>query len=83
MVPRWISFLFIMLSEYFTAHRSGQVRFLKLQIELLKQKLPGNRVILSPEDRELLLKAGAEIEHDVHDVIGIVSVKTNTIYLTF
>jgi len=65
-----------MLIEYFTTRRSGQIQFLKLQIELLKKKLPGNRVILSPEDRALLMKAGAEIEHDVHDVLGIVSVKT-------
>jgi putative transposase len=76
MIPRWISFLFIMLSEHFSARRCAKIKFLKLQLELLKKKLPGNRVILSPDDRVLLLKAGEEIEHDVHDVLGIVSVKT-------
>jgi len=76
MVPRWVSFLFVMLFEFFSTRRSGQIQFLKLQIKLLKKKLPGNRVILSPEDRALLMKAGADIEHDIHDVLGIVSVKT-------
>ena len=75
MVPRWVSFLFLALAEHLSVRRNAQIQFLKLQVELLKKKLPGNRVILSPEDRKLLLKAGAEMEHDVHDVIGIVSVK--------
>lgn len=77
MVPRWTSFLFIMLAEHFAARRSVQIQFMKLQIELLRQKLGGNRVILSPEERARLIKAGAEMDHDVQDVIGIVSVKTN------
>jgi putative transposase len=32
--------------------------------------------MLSPEDRVRMLRAGAEMDHDVQDVIGIVSVKT-------
>lgn len=76
MVPRWVSFLFVMLVEYFSARRCAQIRFMKLQVDLLKKKIPGNRIILSPEDRAILLKAGAILEHDVHDVLGIVSVKT-------
>jgi putative transposase len=76
MVPRWISFLVIMLIEHFSAKRSAQIQFMKLQIELLREKLGGNRVILSPEDRVRMLRAGTEMDHDVQDVIGIVSVKT-------
>lgn len=76
MVPHWVSFLFLMLAEHFSVRRNAQIQFLRLQVELLRKKLPGNRVILCPEDRKLLLKAGAEMEHDVHGVLGIVSVKT-------
>jgi putative transposase len=76
MVRRWVSFLFVMLAEHFSARRSAQIQFMQLQIELLRQKLGGNRVILSPEDRARMLKAGAEFDHDVHDVLGIVAVKT-------
>ena len=76
MLPRWVSLLFLMLAEHFAARRSAQIQFLKLQIELLRAKLPGNRVILSPEDRGRLLRAGADMELVVHDVLGIVNVKT-------
>jgi putative transposase len=76
MLPRWVSFLFIMLAEHFSARRSAQIQFMKLQIELLRQKLGGNRVILSPEDRRRLLRAGADMDHAVHDVLKIVTVKT-------
>src|SRR4051812_18937861 len=77
MVPRWVSFLIIMLAEHFAARRSAQIRFMQLQIELLRQKLGGNLVILSPEDRARVLKAGAEFHHDGHDVLGIGAVKTS------
>jgi len=76
MIPRWVSFMLIMLIEHFSARRSAQIQFMKLQIELLRQKLGGNRVIVSPEDRVRMLRAGAEMNHEVQDVLGIVSVKT-------
>lgn len=76
MLPHWVMMMFMLLQERWAARRSAQIRFLKLQLELLKQKLPGNRVILSPADRKRLLRAGAAMNHDVHDVMGIVSVKT-------
>ena len=43
---------------------------------MLRAKLPGDRVILTPENRARLLRLGAAMNHDVHDVMGIVSVKT-------
>ena len=76
MLPQWVQLLLILMQEYWSTRRSAQIQFLTLQVELLKQKLPGNRVILSPEDRERLLRAGAILNHEVHDVMGIVSVKT-------
>jgi hypothetical protein len=69
-------FLLILLMEYYSVKRSAQIQFMKLQNELLKQKLGGNRVILSPEDRVRMLRAVGEMKHDIKDVLGIVSVKT-------
>ena len=67
MVPRCISFLFIMLAEHFSARCSAQIQFMKLQIELLRQKLGGNQVIpergkeqVAPEDTEPLGKVGCQ-----------------------
>ena len=76
MMPLWVSYLFAMLSEWYAARRDAQIQFLKLQLKLALQKIPGNRVILSPEDRLLMLRSGKALDHKVHDVLGIVSVKT-------
>ena len=59
-----------------STRRDARIRFLQTQVELLRQKVPGNRVILTPEERSRLLKLGAPLNHRVDDLIGIVSVKT-------
>ncbi len=64
------------MSEAWSSRRDVQLRFLQIQVELLKQRIPGNRVILAPEERNRLLKFGQQIDHKVDDLIGIVTVKT-------
>jgi len=76
MLPRWIQVVLALLAEAWSARRDAQLQFLRLQIHLLRQKLSGNRVILSPEDRQRLLRAGQAMDHAVDDVLDIVSVKT-------
>ncbi len=76
MLPGWLMALLMTLAEAWSARRDGQIRFLRLQVELLRGKLPGNRVILGPDDRVRLLRAGEQIGHRVNDLMGIVSVKT-------
>jgi putative transposase len=65
-----------LLIEAGTARRDARIRFLKAQVEILRRKLGGNRVIPSPEDRAALLAIGAELDHQVRDVIGIVALQT-------
>jgi putative transposase len=66
----------MMLVEAFSARRDARLQFALAQLEMAKARLPGNRVILSPEERARLMKLGAEIGHHVDDLISIVSVKT-------
>ncbi|MDX2198735.1 MAG: integrase core domain-containing protein [Phycisphaerae bacterium] len=54
----------------------ARIRFLRAEAEILRRKLGGNRVIPSPDDRLRLLAIGAEINHAVADVIGIVTPQT-------
>lgn len=58
------------------ARRDARIRFLKAQVEILRRKLGGNRVIAGPEDRARLLAIGQELGHEVADVIGIVTPRT-------
>jgi len=76
MLPRWLTALLVLLQEAWSARRDAQIRFLKLQVEMLKIRLPGNRVILDPIERRRLMRVGAEIEHRVQDTLGIVCIKT-------
>lgn len=76
MLPRWFQVFLALIAEAWSVRRDAQLQFLRLQVELLHQKLPGNRVILSPADRLRLLRAGAALGHAVNDVLEIVAVKT-------
>ncbi len=73
---RWFYVFFNLLMEAGAARRDARVRFLKAQVEILRRKLGGNRVIPTPDDRDRLLAIGAELNHDVADVIGIVTAQT-------
>ncbi len=76
MRPRWSMALLVLLQEAWSARRDAQIRFLKLQVEMLQSRLPGNRVIPDPLERRRLMKIGAEMNHAVKHTLGIVSIKT-------
>ena len=76
MLPKWLIALLVVLQEAWAAGRDAQIRFLKLQIERVKSRLPGNRVILDPVERRRLMKVGAELGHAVEHPVDIVSIKT-------
>ena len=73
---RWFYVLAHLLVEAGAARRDARIRFLKAQVEILRRKLGGNRVIPSPDDRARLLAIGQELNHGVADVIGIVTPQT-------
>ncbi len=76
MLSRCLTALLVLLHEAWSARRDAHIRFLKLQVELLKERVPGNRVILDPVERRRLMKIGAEVDHRVEESLGIVSIKT-------
>ncbi len=75
-MPRWFYAVVALILEAVATRRDRQIRFLKAQIEILRGKLPGNRVIVDPEDRVHLLKLGQELDHQSKDILHLVSVKT-------
>ena len=79
---RWFYDAWYLLAEAGTAGRDARIRFLKAQVEILRRKLDGNRVIPSPDDRARLLAIGQELDHDVADVIGIVTPQTYCRWVT-
>jgi putative transposase len=75
-MPQWLHVALALLIERFEARRDAKIRFLKAEVQILRRKLSGNRVVLDPKDRCHLLRLGGEIGHHVKDIIGIVSYKT-------
>jgi hypothetical protein len=61
---QWFFVAFHLLAEASAARRDVRVRFLMAQIEILRRKLGGNRVIPSPDDRAKLLSIGQELDHN-------------------
>ncbi len=59
MLPKWLITLLVLLPEAWPTRRDAHIRFLKLQVEMLQSRLPGNRVILDPVERRRLMKVGA------------------------
>ncbi len=74
MLPRWLNALLVVLHEAWSARRDAQIRFLKLQVEILQSRLPGNRIIPDPLERRQLMKIGAEIGHAVEHTLDIISI---------
>lgn len=68
MRPKWLMAILMVLQEALSARRDTQVKFLKLQIEMLEARLRGNRVILDPAERHRLMKVGAELNHAVEHI---------------
>ena len=42
MAPKWLTALLVMLQEMWSTRRDAHIRLLKLQVELLKERLTGN-----------------------------------------
>ncbi len=76
MLPRWLTAIFLLFQEAWSSRRDAHIRFLKLQVEILQSRLPGNRIIPDPSERRRLLKIGAEMDHAVEHTLDIVSIKT-------
>ena len=60
MLRAWLTALRVLLQEAWSTRRDAHIRFLRLQVEMMKERLPGNRVILDRVERRRLLVVGAE-----------------------
>ena len=65
-----------MLLQLFAPRHNAQIRFLKAQIEILRRRLPGERIVPRPAEKAELLRIGAEFGQEVMPVLGIVRPET-------
>ena len=75
-MSQWIYTLVYLLLESFSCRRDAQIRFLKEENQILRSRIPSQRLILDPEERTRLLSIGAELKHQVRGVVSIVQYRT-------
>lgn len=68
--------MLLLLLEACRARRDKQIRFLKLQLSLMRKHLGKQNIILSPDERMELMDAGKQLEHNIDDILEITSVQT-------
>jgi len=75
-MPNWLFSLVSIVLEGFSARRDAQMRFQMEEIRILRARVPGKRVIPTPNERARLLAIGAEFNHQVQHLVSIVGFKT-------
>ncbi|MCP4248642.1 MAG: hypothetical protein GY778_16475 [bacterium] len=64
-MSRWIYVVLHLRFEDQAARRDARVRFLMAQVEILRRKLGGKRVVPNSDDWARLLVIGQELDHKV------------------
>ncbi len=75
-MPSWLFSLFCLPSHGLSARDNTKIRFLKAQIRVLRAHVPGQRIIPTPAERALLLSIGAELDHQIDNLITLVQART-------
>ena len=65
------SLLIVFLTQLFMPRHNAQLRLLKTQIQILRTRVPTQRIILSPEEKAELLRIGAECGHEIDGLMEV------------
>ena len=66
-----LSLLLVFLNQFFMPRHNAQVRLLRAQIQILRTRIPTQRIILSPEEKAELLRIGAEFGHEIDGLLEV------------
>ena len=65
-----------MLVQQFAPRHNAQIRFLKAQVQILRRRIPTERIVPNPDEKAELLRLSKEFGHDVKSVMDIVKPAT-------
>ena len=68
--------LLALLAHWFKPQYNVRLQFLEAQLRMLRSRLDTNRIVPSAEEKDELLRLGAQINHDIRDLIHVVRPKT-------
>jgi putative transposase len=70
----WVIYVF--LAHRFMPKHDGQIQLLLYQIKMLRDRIDDPRIIPSSDERAELLRLGAEIDHDIAEIMKVVKLGT-------
>ncbi len=76
-----IFLVYTLLERRFRPQYDARLRFMEAQIRFLRSRIGTNRIVPSPDEKLELLRLGAQLDHDVGDVIHIVQTETYKAWL--
>jgi hypothetical protein len=68
---RMFSFLLTLITHHFIPRHNADIRFLKVQIKTLRERIPTKRIIPSAAEKAELVRLGDMCGDDVGDLIEI------------
>ncbi len=68
--------IYTFLAHRFMPKHDGQIQLLSYQVKMLRDRISDPRILPTPEERKELLRLGAEIDHDIKDVMLVVKPQT-------
>ena len=68
--------LLALLAHWFTPQFNARLQFLEAQLRMLRSRLDTNRIVPSEQEKDELLRLGAQFDHDVGELMHVVRLKT-------
>ena len=64
--------IYMLLAHRFMPKHDGQIQLLLYQIKMLRDRIDDPRIIPTSDERAELLRLGAEIDHDIGEIMKVV-----------
>lgn len=64
--------LFALLMQWMSPRYNAKMRFLEIQIDMLRSRIDSDRIITTPEERRRLITLGEQFGHEIDDLLKVV-----------
>ncbi len=69
-------FVLTLINYFFAPRHNVQLGFMRAQLKILRNRIPAERIVPTPEEKAELIRIGALMDHDIADLLSIVQPKT-------
>ena len=68
--------LVTLLLKWMSPKYNARMRFLEIQVEMLRSRIDSDRIITTPDERRRLIALGEQFGHEIDDVLKVVVPET-------